>query len=275
MTSSVTFDLRKPVDFVIVGSGSAGGIIAKELSTAGFDVVVLEQGPYRKAADFTHDEYSVVIHEELTNGGSVKSGQTFRSDESEVAVQQMIQPAGYAQTVGGSSVHFTGNFWRMRELDFDERSKLGPISGTNFADWPISYAELEPYYTRVDWEIGVSGEPGPNDSFRSKPYPLPPMPVKSSGVLFDRGARKLGLTTQAEPHAILSGPLNGRPGCMSCGYCMLRLRDERQVVDPCNDDSAGRGQRSLRDSARIGRVPYRHRRQGPREGSALPGRGRQ
>lgn len=220
MTSSVTFDLRTPVDFVIVGSGSAGGVIAKELSTAGFDVVVLEQGPYRKAADFTHDEYSVVVLEELANNGSVKSGQTFRANENEVAVTQMIQPAGYAQTVGGSSVHFTGNFWRMRELDFDERSKLGPISGTNFADWPISYAELEPYYTRVDWEIGVSGSPGPNDSFRSKPFPLPPMPVKSSGVLFDRGAKKLGLTTQPEPHAILSKPFNGRPGCMSCGYCM-------------------------------------------------------
>ena len=220
MTSNVNFDLRKRVDFVIVGSGSAGGVLAKELSTAGFDVVVLEQGPYRKAEDFRHDEYSVVVHDELADNGTRNSGQTFRADEVEVAIERMIQPAGYAQTVGGSSVHFTGNFWRMRELDFDERSKLGPISGTNFADWPISYAELEPYYTRVEWEIGVSGAPGPNDSFRSKPYPLPPIPVKSSGVLFDRGAKKLGLTTQPEPHAILSQPYNGRPACANCGYCM-------------------------------------------------------
>jgi choline dehydrogenase-like flavoprotein len=76
-------------------------------------------------------------------------------------------PVRYAQTVGGSSVHFTANFWRFREIDFKERSLLGPISGTNFADWPISYEELEPYYTKVDWDIGVSGAPGPFDSPRS------------------------------------------------------------------------------------------------------------
>ena len=64
MANDVTFDQRTPVDFAIIGSGSAGGIIAKELSTAGFDVVVFEQGPYRKAADFTHDEYSVLMQDE-------------------------------------------------------------------------------------------------------------------------------------------------------------------------------------------------------------------
>ena len=69
MASSVTFDLRQPVDFAIIGSGSAGGIIAKELSTAGFNVVVFEQGPYRKAQDFTHDEYSVLFADELLGGG--------------------------------------------------------------------------------------------------------------------------------------------------------------------------------------------------------------
>ena len=68
MTNSVTFDQRKPVDFAIIGSGAAGGIIAKELSTAGFDVVVFEQGPYRKAQDFTHDEYSVLFNAELMGG---------------------------------------------------------------------------------------------------------------------------------------------------------------------------------------------------------------
>ena len=62
MPESAKFDTREEVDFVIVGSGSAGGIIAKELSAAGFDVVVLEQGPYRKAADFNHDEVDVLLN---------------------------------------------------------------------------------------------------------------------------------------------------------------------------------------------------------------------
>ena len=221
MVNSVTFDQRDPVDFVIIGSGAAGGILAKELSTAGFDVVVFEQGPYRRAEDFTHDEYNVVFEDELGGGGTQASGQTFRQYEHEVATRPEIQPAGYAQTVGGSSVHFSGNFWRLRESDFKERSLLGPISGTNFTDWPISYAELEPYYTRVDWEIGVSGEPGPFDAFRSKPFPMPPLPTKSSGVLLEKAAKKLGLHAQVEPHAILSQPHNGRAPCIACGHCML------------------------------------------------------
>lgn len=218
---SVRFPAREPVDFAIVGSGSAGGIIAKELSGAGFDVVVFEQGPYRTPRDFTHDEISVLYLEELQGGGPKVHQQTFRRDGSEVAtVPPYGNPAWYAQTVGGSSVHFSGNFWRFRQSDFMERSLLGPISGTNFADWPIRYEELEPYYTRVDWEIGVSGAPGPSDAPRSKPFPVPPMPVKSSGVLLERGARKLGLQAQVEPLAILSRPHNGRPACINCGYCM-------------------------------------------------------
>lgn len=220
MTNSVTFRQRDAVDFVIIGSGSAGGILARELSTAGFDVVVLEQGPYRKAETFTHDEYAVRYQMELHGGTNDIHGQTFRHDENEVAVKPQVQPLRYAQGVGGSSVHFTANFWRFRESDFRERSLLGPISGTNFADWPITYEELEPYYTRVDWEIGVSGAPGPFDAPRSKPFPMPPMPIKSSGVLLEKGAAALGLHAQVEPLAILSRPYNGRPGCMSCGYCM-------------------------------------------------------
>ena len=218
--NQVSYALDDEVDFIVVGSGSAGGIIAKELSTNGFSVVVLEQGPYRTAADFTHDELSVDMMSELEGGGNDKLQQTFRDDESKTAELLPEAPAYYAQTVGGSSVHFTGNFWRLREVDFEERSLLGPISGTNFADWPISYADIEPYYTRVDWEIGISGAPGPDDSFRSRPFPMPPFPIKSSGVLMEKGARAMGYSVQPEPHAILSAPLNGRPPCINCGFCM-------------------------------------------------------
>ena len=79
----------------------------------------------------------------------------------------------YARAVGGTTLHYTANYWRFREIDFHERSVLGAISGTGFADWPISYAELEPYYTKVDWEIGVSGLAGadPSDPPRTRGYP--------------------------------------------------------------------------------------------------------
>ncbi|MBI4419438.1 MAG: GMC family oxidoreductase, partial [Gemmatimonadetes bacterium] len=92
--------------------------------------------------------------------------------------------------------------------------------GAALADWPITYDDLEPYYTRAEWELGVSGEPGPFDPPRSRPYPMPPVPVKSSGVLFEKGARALGLHPQPAPLAILSRPWNGRPPCQHCGFCL-------------------------------------------------------
>ncbi len=219
----VVFNTRREVDFVIIGSGAAGGVLAKELSTAGFDVVVLEQGPYRTANDFAkHDELKVFMQNELMNHPSWNDFQTFRHTDNEVAtvMQNGLPPAFYARTVGGSSVHFTANYWRFHENDFRERSLLGEMAGTGFMDWPISYEELEPYYTKVEWECGVSGEPGPFDPPRSRPYPMPALPVKSSGVLFEQGARAMGLHPQVAPLAILSQPYRGRPACVHCGFCM-------------------------------------------------------
>jgi choline dehydrogenase-like flavoprotein len=213
------YDTREEVDFVIIGSGAAGGIMAKELSTAGFSVVVLEQGPHLKGPDFKHDEWAYTQNEELTWGRRKGHPQTFRRYEHEKAELVDGSALTYAHNVGGSSVHFSGNFWRLRPIDFMERSVLGPISGTNFADWPITYEELEPYYTKVDWEIGVSGLMGPWDPPRTMDYPCPPMPVKSSGVLLERAAKKMGWTAYPAPVAILSQAHNGRPPCIHCGFC--------------------------------------------------------
>ena len=220
--SGRTFRRDEHVDFVVVGSGAAGGVIARELATAGFSVVVLEQGPRLSPSDFEHDDLKYTYLHGITNDPT-SSPQTFRTDPGAVGVQRPgANPLVYARIVGGSSTHFTANYWRFREIDFNERTVLGSIAGTAFADWPLSYAELEPYYTRVEWEVGVSGLAGasPHDSPRSKPYPMPPLPVKSSGVLFERGARKLGLHPFPAPMAIVSQPYRGRPACVNCGFCM-------------------------------------------------------
>ena len=214
------YSSSEEVDFVVVGSGAAGGIVARELAMAGFSVVVLEQGPYLQLSDYTHDEWAVNQNEELVWGPKKGHPQTFRRYEHETAELMDRAVLTYAHNVGGSSHHFSGNFWRLRPIDFMERSILGEIPGTNFADWPISYDDLEPYYTKVDWEIGMSGLQGPWDPPRSRDYPLPPMPVKSSGVLLERAAKKLGWTAYPEPHAILSQPFNGRAGCIHCGFCL-------------------------------------------------------
>jgi choline dehydrogenase-like flavoprotein len=206
------------VDFVIIGSGAAGGILAKELSTNGFRVVVLEQGPYLTESDFTHDEIKVIEENLLTNHPELQPN-TFRKTPNEKAKQQ--RALVYGRYVGGTSVHFTANFWRFHEIDFVERSKIGPIPGADLLDWPITYADLEPYYTKVEWEIGISGLAGasPFDPPRSNPYPMPPLPVKSCGVIFERAARKLGWHPFPAPLAILSQPRPGRSACANCGFC--------------------------------------------------------
>lgn len=207
------------VDFVIIGSGAAGGILAKELSGHGFQVVVLEQGPYLMESDFVHDEIKVLQEDLLTNHPKLQPN-TFRKTPQDKAKQQ--RALVYGRLVGGTSVHFTANFWRLHEIDFIERSKLGAIPGANFVDWPITYNDLEPYYTKVEWEIGVSGLAGasPFDPPRSKPYPMPPLPVKSSGVIFERAARQLGWHPFPAPMAILSQPHQGRSACVNCGFCL-------------------------------------------------------
>jgi choline dehydrogenase-like flavoprotein len=209
------YRVSETVDFVIVGSGAAGGIMAKQLSTRGYSVVVLEMGPRLGTRDFVHDEFAVL----LNNALGPKTPVTWRQKESEAA-RPGAGGVFRASIVGGSSVHFTANLWRLHEIDFIERSRLGPIPGANLADWPIKYADLERYYTMVDWEMGVSGTPGPFDPPRSRPYPMPPLPVKSSGVLFERGALKLGLHPQPTPMGILSRSFNGRNPCQHCGFCL-------------------------------------------------------
>ncbi|HEV8363274.1 MAG TPA: GMC family oxidoreductase, partial [Gemmatimonadaceae bacterium] len=204
------------VDFVVVGAGSAGGVVARELAKAGMRVVVLEQGPWRTERDFKHDEVQIVQESFLTNNWRDQPN-TFRATEKDKAV---LQPALlYGKCVGGGSVHFTANYWRFHEIDFIEASKRGTIAGTGFADWPITYADLEPYYTKVEWEVGVSGAPGPFDPPRSKGFPVPPLPAKSGGILLERGARKLGWTAFPAPTAILSQPYRGRVGCVQCSFC--------------------------------------------------------
>src|SRR5213076_270819 len=124
----------------------------------------------------------------------------------------------YGRMVGGSNAHFTGNFWRLRPSDFREGGLVGGVPGASLVDWPIGYDDLEPYYTKAEWELGVSGEPGPFDPPRSKPSA---MPVKSSGVLMERGARALGLHAQPSIMAINSQPYGGRPACQHCGFCLF------------------------------------------------------
>ncbi len=215
---SVAFPTSDPVDFLVIGAGAAGGVVAKELAVAGFRVVVLEQGPYLHERDYSHDEIKYVFQPGLTNDPKVQPITYRRTDAEKARPMKAIE---YGRQVGGGSVHFTANYWRFHESDFKERSLFGAVSGADLADWPIRYADLEPYYTKAEYDLGISGLAGANpfEAPRSKPYPLPPMPVKSSGVLFERATKKLGLHPFPAPVAILSQAYQGRSACVNCGFC--------------------------------------------------------
>ena len=126
MVEQPKYKTSDEVDFVIVGSGAAGGILAKELSTNGFRVVVLEQGPYLTEADYTHNESKILGEDLLTNHPKLQPN-TFRKTPQEKAKPQ--RALVYGRSVGGTSVHFTANFWRFHEIDFVERSKVGAVPG--------------------------------------------------------------------------------------------------------------------------------------------------
>jgi len=218
-----TYTPDTEVDFVVIGSGAAGGIMAKQLSTAGFSVVVLEQGGWGK---FGRDwEYT---KDELVNGNPAPADRlmsdpsrqrnTFRRTEKEKAGPGTH---AYGCVVGGGTVTYGGSSWRHLPWEFNEKTHVGAVAGTALEDWPITYDELEPYYVQAEWEMGISGlrVDSPFVAPMSKDYPVPPVPLKASGALFEIAAKKLGLTVVPGPLAIITQPYMGRTGCVNCGMC--------------------------------------------------------
>ena len=218
-----TYTPDTEVDFVVIGSGAAGGIMAKQLSTAGFSVVVLEQGGWGK---FGRDwEYT---KDELVNGNPAPADRlmsdpsrqrnTFRRTEKEKAGPGTH---AYGCVVGGGTVTYGGSSWRHLPWEFNEKTHVGAVASTGLEDWPITYDELEPYYVQAEWEMGISGlrVDSPFVAPMSKDYPVPPVPLKASGALFEVAAKKLGLTVVPGPLAIITQPYMGRTGCVNCGMC--------------------------------------------------------
>jgi choline dehydrogenase-like flavoprotein len=211
------------VDFVVIGSGAAGGIMAKQLSVAGFSVVVLEQGGWGKYGheqDYTKDEWlndNPAPEDRLMSDPS-RQRNTFRRTAEEKAA---AGSHSYGCVVGGGTVTYGGSSWRHLPYEFNEASTVGAIHGSGLADWPISYAELEPYYTQAEWEMGISGQrvDSPFVAPMSKDYPVGPVALKASGALLKTAAAKLGLTVVPGPLAIISEPYMGRPACVNCGMC--------------------------------------------------------
>ncbi len=98
----------------------------------------------------------------------------------------------------------------------------GAVEGSTLDDWPIEYADLEPYYEKAEWEMGVSGDVS-NDPFKSarrKPLPMPPLAPNREYQLLHPAAKRLGLHPFDIPMLRNTVPYNGRRSCMRCRWCV-------------------------------------------------------
>jgi len=222
-------------DVVIVGVGAAGGILAAELSKAGMKVIGLERGPRLATEDFTpHDELRFFQRQDLRP--NVKRQPVTRRPNADARATP-LPVLNYGNQAGGGTVHYGAVSWRFHADDFRARSHAIERYGasvipqdSSLADWPLSYADLEPFYDRAEYELGVSGKAGNLqgnkidggnvfEAPRRREYPLPPLRDDQSGVVFRDAANKLGHHPFPTPRAILSQDYNGRPGCTYCGFC--------------------------------------------------------
>ncbi|MGH9666189.1 MAG: GMC oxidoreductase, partial [Bryobacteraceae bacterium] len=121
--------------------------------------------------------------------------------------------------VGGGSVYYGAMAWRFRPETFRLRSYFGDIDGANLADWPLTYDEVEPYYEKAEYELGVSGDENPFGPPRRRPLPLPPVPENKEAEVLFPAARRLGWKPFHTPLAILSKPYRGRAACVRCSFC--------------------------------------------------------
>src|SRR5690606_2219455 len=113
-------------------------------------------------------------------------------------------------------------FHRLKPKDFRLLSEYGPIDGANIVDWPISYGEMEPYYTKVESIVGVSGRVEPHSFLepRSTPdFPYPPLGENIFASWLDKAAQKLDYELIPAPRGILSRPKDNRNSCFYSNYC--------------------------------------------------------
>ena len=227
----------KPTDVVVVGLGAAGGVAVLPLTQAGIEVIGLEAGTWLRPDDFAPDE--------LRNNfrGWPQSVQkanreipTHRPNRNAPMSGRLpIHPMMNA--VGGTTLHYWAQSWRLNPWDFkvvSETTRRYGASripeGSTVEDWPFGLEELEPYYDKVEYEIGVSGQAGningkidPRgntfEGARAREYPMPPLRGTRFTEMMADAARKLGWRPFPGPAAIASRAYQGRTGCAYHGYC--------------------------------------------------------
>src|SRR5499427_2478949 len=219
----------KKTDVVIVGLGAVGGVAALPLARAGLEVIGLEAGSWLTPRDFAPDE--------LRNNfrGWPQSAQKANS---EIPTHRTSASAPYSprlpihpmmNAVGGTSLHYWAQSWRLNPWDFkvvsETKRRYGASrlpKGSTVEDWPFGIEELEPYYDKVEYEIGVSGQAGNIDGTmdpRGNPFEAARLRGNEFLDKMSGAARSLKWHPFPGPAAINSRSYQNRSGCMYHGFC--------------------------------------------------------
>src|SRR5688572_26016193 len=226
----------KPTDVVVVGLGAAGGVAVLPLAQAGIDVVGLEAGTWLTRRDFAPDELRNNVRDwPMAVQKAQHEVPTQRANEKANTTRAGSHPMMNA--VGGTTLHYWAQSWRLNPWDFkvvsDTTRRYGASripKGSTVEDWPFGLEELEPHYDSVEYELGVSGKAGNLDGkrdprgnifegSRKREYPMPPLRGTGFTDMMADAARKRGWHPFPGPAAINSRPYQNRTGCAYHGYC--------------------------------------------------------
>lgn len=191
---------NKIYDVVVVGSGAGGGTLSARLAGLGVDTLVLEGGPkINTRTDF--NTHALPFEFPFRHIPIMKPGKPGYDGER-------------SRGLGGKT-----QLWNAVALRFSQRDFKGRQHDGSGEDWPFDYANIAPYYDRIEREVGVCGnldhlEDLPDGIF------LPPPPLKCSDLLIQKGARKLGVDVIHVRKASLTKARGNRPACHYCGNCM-------------------------------------------------------
>jgi choline dehydrogenase-like flavoprotein len=192
------------VDFAIVGVGSAGGVLLQRLARAGFKTLGFEAGPFWD----TEREW---VSDEVGSRNLYWNDLRITGGEDPLALGSNNCGRG----VGGGSVHWASFVPRFHPSDFEVYTRDGVG-----ADWPIDYADIEPYYELLEREMPVAG-PAWYPWGKPHGHPYGPHPMGGVGDVLIKGCTNLGIGVSAGgPVAIISASHGDRPHCIYRGFCI-------------------------------------------------------
>jgi choline dehydrogenase-like flavoprotein len=213
-------------DVVVVGSGACGGWAAMALAQSGFRVALLEAGSnIDPAKDFHHVfPYELPFHgagqpglmKKRYPGATEYSYHIMINGEENPYTTAPGKPFHWtrARVLGGRTLHWGRCSDRFADYEFHAASRDGYGD-----DWPFSYSDIAPYYSRVERFIGVSASTEGLPQFPDGEF-LPPMPLNCAETIFAAACRKLGIPSTQRRVAQLTKMWQNRPPCHYCGNCI-------------------------------------------------------